>query len=121
MKRPQRPLRTKSVGSSMLLITCPYCGPRPEIEFSYGGQAHIERPNDPMSLDDEAWAEYLYFRSNSKGEHAERWRHVNGCGRFLNVRRDTTSDEILATYKIGEVPDRRSEQADRSSQTGAAL
>src|SRR5258708_4524326 len=27
----------------MLLIACPYCGERPEIEFSYGGQAHLAR------------------------------------------------------------------------------
>jgi len=25
----------------MLLITCPWCGPREEPEFSYGGQAHV--------------------------------------------------------------------------------
>ena len=31
----------------MLLITCPYCGPRPEIEFRCGGEAHIARPADP--------------------------------------------------------------------------
>jgi sarcosine oxidase subunit delta len=88
----------------MLLITCPYCGPRPEIEFAYGGQAHIARPADPMALDDQAWAEFLYVRTNAKGPHAERWRHVNGCARFFNVRRDTVSDEILETYKIGEAP-----------------
>ena len=28
----------------MLLIDCPYCGKRPELEFAYGGQAHIARP-----------------------------------------------------------------------------
>jgi len=88
----------------MLLIYCPYCGHRPELEFSYGGQAHIARPLDPMSLDDEAWASFLYIRSNSKGLHAERWRHVHGCGRFFNVQRDTISDAIMATYRIGEPP-----------------
>jgi sarcosine oxidase subunit delta len=88
----------------MLLIRCPYCGPRPEIEFSYGGQAHIARPLDPMSLDDEAWGAFLYVRSNAKGLHAERWRHVHGCGRFFNATRDTVSDAIAATYKVGETP-----------------
>ncbi|MGY4298715.1 sarcosine oxidase subunit delta [Bradyrhizobium sp. i1.4.4] len=88
----------------MLLICCPYCGPRPELEFSYGGQAHIARPLDPMSLDDEAWASFLYIRSNAKGMHAERWRHVNGCGRFFNALRNTVSDAIAVTYKIGEQP-----------------
>ena len=27
----------------MLLIPCPYCGPRPELEFRYAGEAHIAR------------------------------------------------------------------------------
>ena len=31
----------------MLLIPCPWCGPRDEIEFHYGGEAHIARPADP--------------------------------------------------------------------------
>ena len=39
----------------MLLICCPHCGSRPELEFVYGGEAHIARPSDPMSLDDESW------------------------------------------------------------------
>jgi sarcosine oxidase, subunit delta len=86
----------------MLLITCPYCGERPELEFSYGGEAHIARPADPSALSDEEWAAYLYQRSNPKGTHAERWRHTNGCGRFFNAVRDTVSDVFVATYKSGE-------------------
>ena len=31
----------------MLLIDCPWCGPRDECEFSYGGEAHIKRPENP--------------------------------------------------------------------------
>jgi sarcosine oxidase subunit delta len=86
----------------MLLIVCPYCGKRPEIEFAYGGQAHLARPKQPSQLDDQAWAEFLYMRSNTKGVYAERWRHARGCGRFLNALRDTTSDHFLAFYKTGE-------------------
>jgi sarcosine oxidase subunit delta len=88
----------------MLLITCPYCGERPELEFSYGGEAHIARPADPSALSDEEWAAYLYQRSNPKGTHAERWRHTNGCGRFFNAMRDTVSDFFVTTYKSGEAP-----------------
>ena len=36
----------------MLQIPCPYCGPRAEAEFSYGGEAHIARPLDPAQLDE---------------------------------------------------------------------
>ena len=36
----------------MLLIACPYCGiERPEIEFRYGGEAHVARPADPSALE----------------------------------------------------------------------
>ena len=28
----------------MMLIECPFCGPRDETEFSCGGEAHIARP-----------------------------------------------------------------------------
>ena len=86
----------------MLLIHCPYCEmDRPELEFRYGGEAHVARPSDPMATGDQDWAEFLYFRNNPKGIHAERWRHLNGCGRFFNAVRDTVSDKLLATYKAG--------------------
>jgi sarcosine oxidase subunit delta len=86
----------------MLLINCPYCGERPELEFHYGGEAHIARPSDPPALSDEQWTQYLYVRSNAKGVHAERWRHVHGCGRFFNALRNTVTDKFIATYKVGE-------------------
>ena len=31
----------------MQLIPCPWCGPRDEVEFHYGGQAHVPYPEDP--------------------------------------------------------------------------
>lgn len=86
----------------MLLIHCPYCGDRPELEFRYAGEAHIARAEDPSSVEAEAWGEFLYHRSNVKGPHAERWRHIHGCGRFFNAVRDTTTDMVLATYRVGE-------------------
>lgn len=87
----------------MLLIRCPYCEmKRPEIEFRHAGEAHIARPPDPAAVSDEAWADYLYIRSNPKGWHAERWRHAHGCGRFFNAIRHTVTDRVLTTYKAGE-------------------
>jgi len=88
----------------MLLINCPYCGERPEIEFRHAGEAHIARPVNPAALSDEAWAEFLYFRANPKGRHAERWRHTHGCGRFFNAQRDTVTDKFIRTYRVGETP-----------------
>jgi sarcosine oxidase subunit delta len=85
----------------MLLIRCPYCEmDRPEVEFRYAGEAHLVRPGAAAS-DDEV-AEFLYYRANPKGLHAERWRHTSGCGRYFNCLRDTASDKIEATYKAGE-------------------
>ena len=86
----------------MLLIPCPICGSRPELEFRYGGEAHVARPADPAALDDAAWGAFLYERTNKRGLAYERWRHIHGCGRFFNAVRDTVSDEIVATYKAGE-------------------
>jgi sarcosine oxidase subunit delta len=88
----------------MLLIDCPYCGERPEPEFVHGGQAHLVRPARPADASDQVWADYLYLRANTRGVHAERWRHTHGCGRFFNALRDTTTDQFLATYKVGEAP-----------------
>jgi sarcosine oxidase subunit delta len=86
----------------MLLIPCPHCGPRPENEFRYAGEAHVARPERPMEMSDEAWADFLYMRSNPKGLHYERWRHIHGCARFFNAVRDTVTDRITMTYKAGE-------------------
>ena len=86
----------------MLLVPCPHCGPRPEIEFRCGGQAHLVRPADPATVDDEAWAEFLFYRANTKGVLAERWNHAHGCQRWFNVLRDTVSDAILTSYRAGQ-------------------
>ncbi len=86
----------------MLVIDCPYCGPRPELEFSYAGEAHLVRPADPSTLNDEEWAHFLFHRVNVKGVHYERWRHLHGCARFFNAVRDTTTDKFVMTYESGK-------------------
>jgi len=88
----------------MLLIPCPWCGEREETEFTCGGEAHVVRPRQPQALSDAEWADYLFMRTNPKGVHFERWRHVHGCGRWFNLARDTVSDQILAVYRMGECP-----------------
>jgi sarcosine oxidase subunit delta len=88
----------------MLLIDCPFCGNRPEVEFRCGGEAHIARPSDPFTVDDQAWGEHLFVRKNPRGLHAERWIHAHGCGRWFNAIRDTYTDRFVETYKAGERP-----------------
>ena len=72
----------------MLLIPCPHCGPCPQIEFSYGGDAAIVRPAVPADATDDTWNTYLYLRDNSRGPHDERWHHMAGCRRWIVVRRN---------------------------------
>jgi sarcosine oxidase subunit delta len=88
----------------MLLVPCPWCGARPELEFAYAGEAARVRPADPGALSDAAWAAYLYERKNPRGLHAERWRHVHGCGRFFNTWRQTVDDTFHGAWKPGETP-----------------
>ena len=86
----------------MFVIKCPYCGERDQTEFACHGEAHIARPETPAEINDEEWGNYLFFRSNPKGIHYERWTHDHGCRRWFNVTRDTVSDKIIKTYKMGE-------------------
>ncbi len=86
----------------MLLISCPHCGPREETEYVCGGENHIVRPGPPEMVDDDAWADYLFFRNNPKGVQYERWRHTYGCGEWFSVARDTVTHEVLAVYPIGK-------------------
>ena len=72
----------------MLQISCPWCGPRDETEYHYGGQAHVAYPEDPAALSDEEWAAYLFFRDNPKGLFAERWVHSTGCRKWFNALTD---------------------------------
>lgn len=88
----------------MFRIRCPYCGERDQIEFGYGGEAHIARPREPEALSDAQWADYVFMRTNTKGLFAERWVHAAGCRRWFNALRDTATDRFVATYVIGEAP-----------------
>ena len=78
----------------MLLIPCPWCGPRDEVEFRYGGQAGLAYPADPDALSDEEWANSLFMRENPKGGFPERWCHVHGCRRWFDVERSTVTHRI---------------------------
>ena len=86
----------------MQLIECPWCGPREETEFHYGGQAHVAYPDDPAALTDEEWAHYLFFRDNPKGLFAERWSHSAGCRRWFNAVRDTATYRFHGVYRPDE-------------------
>ncbi|GAB7106758.1 sarcosine oxidase subunit alpha [Streptomyces phaeofaciens JCM 4814] len=105
----------------MLLIPCPWCGPRDEAEFHYGGQAHVPYPENPAALTDEEWARYLFFRDNPKGPFAERWSHASGCRRWFNAVRDTSTNEIMAVYRTGEEGPEAIEARPFTPQPGQAI
>jgi heterotetrameric sarcosine oxidase delta subunit len=92
---PHRALRQYAdAGGAMLLIPCPWCGPRDEVEFRYGGQAGVAYPPDPEALTDAEWADFLFMRDNPKGWWRERWYHVHGCRRWFDIERNTATNEI---------------------------
>ena len=88
----------------MMLIECPFCGPRDETEFSCGGEAHIARPLAENKISDADFADYLFMRDNPKGLFLERWRHSAGCRRWFNMARDTVSHDVIEVYPMGALP-----------------
>ncbi len=76
----------------MLRIPCPFCGLRDHAEFDYEGDASVVHP--PLDASREAWFEAVFLRDNPRGAHREFWRHVQGCGSYLIVARDTLTHEI---------------------------
>lgn len=83
----------------MLLIVCPHCGPRNNDEFVFGGEAS-SRPGPEVSPD--TWRSYLYDRANVAGWQTEQWFHVAGCRRFLNIERNTITNEIRSVWDASE-------------------
>ena len=78
----------------MLLIPCPWCGPREHDEFSFGGEAPGRRPADPAALDDEAWTVYLFTSANVMGAGRYLVCHTGGCGQWFAVTLNTLTHEM---------------------------
>ena len=79
----------------MLIIHCPFCGPRNESEFMHGGPVKTERPHAPESMADSEWIDYLTVPQNPIGPVKEKWWHVRGCGKWLTITRHTVTHEFL--------------------------
>ncbi|HET8609363.1 MAG TPA: sarcosine oxidase subunit delta [Burkholderiales bacterium] len=84
----------------MMLIECPFCGPRNYTEFTYGGDAGITRPREPDAVTDAEWTDYLYVRNNPRGMHDELWYHSAGCRRWITVHRDTLTHDVAGTEAV---------------------
>jgi heterotetrameric sarcosine oxidase delta subunit len=75
----------------MILIRCPWCGPRDAAEFHCSGETR-PRP-DAMSATPLQWRDYLYFPANPRGPVTETWYHRMGCRKFFAIERDTDTNE----------------------------
>jgi heterotetrameric sarcosine oxidase delta subunit len=84
----------------MQLFPCPFCGPRDEAEFHYGGEDGNLRP-DGGDLPADRWADYLYMRDNPKGQTREIWVHLT-CGEFFVLSRDTVSHAVAGSAAHGQ-------------------
>ena len=79
----------------MLMINCPFCGPRSEAEFAFGGPSVSRRPEKPDDLSDEDWVNYLTVVPNPMGPVRELWWHARGCGAWVELERDTVKHDIV--------------------------
>jgi sarcosine oxidase subunit delta len=76
------------------LIECPLCGPRDVAEYRYGGEIQA-RPSPGSTVAD--WSAYLYDRQNVAGVERAWWFHRAGCRRWLQVERDTRTNDVIRT------------------------
>jgi sarcosine oxidase subunit delta len=76
----------------MLLVSCPWCGPRSETEFRCGGEAKQNplRP-DHTTMTDKEWVDYLCNSNNVRGPLREHWCHEKGCGEWFELTRNTAT------------------------------
>jgi sarcosine oxidase subunit delta len=79
----------------MKILTCPLNGPRPVLEFAYGGE--VRSMPDPDRCGDAEWTDYVFNRNGAPGIKREWWCHI-ASGFWFIVERDTLSDLVIATY-----------------------
>jgi heterotetrameric sarcosine oxidase delta subunit len=79
----------------MILIPCPYCGPRNSNEFAFEGESRT-RPQ-VATVEPNGWRRYLYDKANRAGWTTETWYHRAGCRKFFVAERDTVTNEVRAT------------------------
>ncbi len=94
----------------MILLPCPYCGPRNVSEFRYVGELS-ERP-DPNATSIEGWRTFLYVRDNPAGWTTETWFHGAGCRQHFVVERHTVTNDVRSSrLPAAQLSDREDERA----------
>lgn len=83
----------------MQLFPCPFCGPRDETEFHFGGEAGKVRPEPAAEVTAERWSTYLYANANPRGLSREIWVHTT-CGEFFLMERDTLTHVVAGARSL---------------------
>ncbi len=90
-----------------MLIPCPWCGPRDEREFDFGGSdAKFPSIGTPRDSTTDTWYEAVHIRENARGDTRELWYHLSGCERWICLTRDSVTHEFTnaSTSDQGEHP-----------------
>ena len=87
----------------MQLFPCPFCGPRPETEFSFAAEAGKARPEPAEAVSPGAWADYRFAEKNPAGRARELWLHTP-CSEFFLMERDTLTHAVLGAQRLRGAP-----------------
>jgi sarcosine oxidase subunit delta len=80
------------------LLECPNCGVREVTDFGFGGEVS-SRPKSRPSFRE--LNTYNYFRRNVAGVQREWWFHRSGCRAWFIAERDTVTNEVKFTARVG--------------------
>ena len=83
----------------MQLFPCPFCGPRDETEFHFGGEAGNIRPEPAGEVAPSAGRNSSTANANPKGATREIWLHLT-CGEFFLMERDTVSHVVKGSQSL---------------------
>ena len=96
----------------MLVLNCPFCGPRDESEFAHGGVVKEPRPENTAELGDAAWIDYLTVPPNPMGRSGR-----NG-GMFAAAAAGSTSSATPSPMRSREAAVTNSTQTYRLDSGG---
>ena len=85
------------------LLHCPNCGERSVYEFRFGGEYRRRPTGTPPPQE---WADFLYTRKNTAGEHKEWWYHQQGCRMWFFAVRDTVTNTVRDTFGVEDEQER---------------
>jgi len=78
-----------------LKVTCPHCGAREYTEFWFGGEGLSHASSGAQSAERlEEDFRRVWLKTNAAGVQVERWFHHAGCRRWLEIKRDTLTNDF---------------------------